>query len=103
MGVKSESSPYTYIVQVYAIGSNHGEGNLSPTPRVDCMIDRIKCCNVLCDVGAHVSVMSFKVYVRAPDVQIRNRKRRRLWANIFASMDLCRTILGGPSIVKPTV
>ena len=26
------------------------------------MIDRIKCCNVLCDVGAHVSVMSSKVY-----------------------------------------
>ena len=29
---------------------------------VDCMIDRIKCCNVLCDVGTHVSVMSSKVY-----------------------------------------
>ena len=27
------------------------------------MIDGIKCCNVLCDVGAHVSVMSSKVYV----------------------------------------
>ena len=31
--------------------------------RVDCMIDGTKCCNVLCDVGAHVSVMSSKVYV----------------------------------------
>ena len=62
MGVKSESSPYAHIAQVYAIGSNQGEGNPSPTPRVDCMIDGVKCCNVLCDVGAHVSVMSFKAY-----------------------------------------
>jgi len=63
MGVKSESSPYAHITQVYAIGSNQSEGNPSPTPRVDCMIDGVKCCNVLCDVGAHVSVMSSKVYV----------------------------------------
>ena len=63
MGVKSESSPYMHIAQVYAIGSDQGEGNPSPTPRVDCMIDETKCCNVLCDVGAHVSVMSSKVYV----------------------------------------
>ena len=63
MGVKLESSPYAHIAQVYAIGSNQGEGNPSPTPRVDCMIDGVKCCNVLCDVGAHVSVMSSKVCV----------------------------------------
>ena len=63
LGVNSESSPYAHIAQVYAIGSNQGEGNPSPTPRVDCKIDGIKCCNVLCDVGAHVSVMSSKVYV----------------------------------------
>ena len=62
MGVKSESSPYAHIAQVYAIGSNQGESNPSPTPRVDCMIEGIECCNVLCDVGAHVSVMSSKVY-----------------------------------------
>ena len=54
---------YAHIAQVYAIGSDQGEGNPSPTPRVDCVIDGIKCCNVLCDVGAHVSVMSSKVYV----------------------------------------
>ena len=63
MGVKSESSPYVHIAQVYAIGSDQGEGNPLPTPRVDCMIDGIKCCNVLCDIGAHVSVISSKVYV----------------------------------------
>ena len=63
LGVNSESSPYAHIAQVYAIGSNQGEGNPSPTPRVDCLIDGVKCCNVLCDVGAHVSVMSSKVYV----------------------------------------
>ena len=39
MGVKSESSPYAHIAQVYAIGSDQGEGNPSPTPRVDCKID----------------------------------------------------------------
>ena len=50
------------IAQVYVIGSDQGEGNPSPTPRVDCMIDGIKCCNVLSDIGAHVSVMSSKVY-----------------------------------------
>ena len=61
--MNSESSPYAHIAQVYAIGSNQGEGNPSPTPRVDCMIDGVKYCNVLCDVRAHVSVMSSKVYV----------------------------------------
>ena len=35
MGVKSKSSPYVHIAQVYAIGSDQGEGNKSPTPRVD--------------------------------------------------------------------
>ena len=30
MGVKSESSPYAHIAQVYAIGSDQGEGNPSP-------------------------------------------------------------------------
>ena len=63
LGVNSESSPYAHIAQVYAIGSDQGEGNPSPTPRVDCMIEGIECCNVLCDVGAHVSVLSSKVYV----------------------------------------
>jgi len=62
MGVKSESSPYAHIAQVYAIGSNQGEGNPSPTPHVDCMMNGVKCCNVQCDVGTHVSVMSSKVY-----------------------------------------
>ena len=42
MGVKSESSPYAHIAQVYAIGSDQGEDNPSPTPRVDCKIDGIK-------------------------------------------------------------
>ena len=41
--------------------------------------------------------------VRASDVEIRNGKRRRLWANIFASMDLRRTIPGGSFMVKATV
>ena len=63
LGVNSESSPYAHIAQVYAIGSYQGEGNPSPTPRVDCMIEGIECCNILCDVGAHVSVLSSKVYV----------------------------------------
>ena len=51
-----------HIAQEYAIGSDQGEGNPSPTPRVDCKIGGIKCCNVLCDVGAHVILMSSKVY-----------------------------------------
>ena len=42
MGVKSESSPYMHIARVYAIGSEQGEGNPSPAPRVDCMIDGTK-------------------------------------------------------------
>jgi len=41
--------------------------------------------------------------VRATYVEIRNGKRRRLWANIFASMDLRRTIPGGSFMVKATV
>ena len=32
MGVKSESSPYVHIAQVYAIGSDQGEGNPSHSP-----------------------------------------------------------------------
>jgi len=46
MEVKSVSSTYVHIAQVYVIGSDKGEGNPSPTPRVDCMIDGTKCCNV---------------------------------------------------------
>ena len=61
--MNSESSPYAHTAQVYAIGSDQGKGKPSPTPRVDCIIEGIECCNVLCDVGAHVSVLSSKVYV----------------------------------------
>ena len=89
MGVKSESSPYAHIAQVYAIGSDQGKGNPSPTPRVDCMIEGIECCNVLCDVGAHVSVMSSKFYV-----ELFNKT-----SNLDAT--IIKLIMGDGRLIKP--
>ena len=77
LGVNSESSPYAHIAQVYAIGSDQGEGNPS------------LCCNVLCDVGAHVSVMSSKFYV-----ELFNKT-----SNLDAT--IIKLIMGDGRLIKP--
>ena len=53
------------------------------------MIDGTKCCNVLCDVGAHVSVMSSKVYVGLFN------KTQNLDATII------KLIMGDGRLIKP--
>jgi hypothetical protein len=62
MGVKPEASPYGHLAEVYAIGANHVEGTSLPTPHISCNINGKKICKALCDIGAHVSVMTSKIY-----------------------------------------
>jgi hypothetical protein len=61
-GVKPEDSPYAQLAEVYAIGAGHVEGTSLPTPHISCNINGEKICKALCDIGAHVSVMSSKIY-----------------------------------------
>jgi hypothetical protein len=62
MGVKPEASPYTHLAEVYAIGVDHVKGTSLPTPHISCNINGKKICKALCDIGAHVSVMTSKIY-----------------------------------------
>jgi hypothetical protein len=47
---------------VYTIGADHVKGTSLPTPDISCNINGKKICKALCDIGAHVSVMSSKNY-----------------------------------------
>jgi hypothetical protein len=62
MGVKPEASPYAHLAEVYAIGADHVKGTSLPTPHISCNINGKKICKALYDIGAHVSVMSSKIY-----------------------------------------
>jgi hypothetical protein len=62
MGVKPEASPYAHLAEVYAIGADHVEGTSLPTPHISCNINGEKIYKALCDIGAHVSVMTSKIY-----------------------------------------
>jgi hypothetical protein len=62
MGVKPEVSPYAHLAEVYAIGADNVEGTSLPTPHISCNINGNKICKALCDIGAHVSVMTSKIY-----------------------------------------
>jgi hypothetical protein len=88
MGIKSESSPYAHIAQVYATRSNQGEG-MSPTPRVDCMIKGECFREILCDVGAQVSVMTSNVYAKL------------FSTNTRLDTTLTKLIMGDSRITKP--
>jgi hypothetical protein len=44
------------------IGADHVEGTSLPTPHISCDINGEKNCKALCEIGAHVSVMSSKIY-----------------------------------------
>ncbi|KAK8450614.1 hypothetical protein SEVIR_6G058250v4 [Setaria viridis] len=54
MRVKLESLPFASLAQVYAIGTNQDEGASLPTTHINC--------TALCDIGAHVSVISLNLY-----------------------------------------
>jgi hypothetical protein len=58
MGIKPEASPYARLAEVYAIGSEEEE---KMTPHLSCEINGVQC-KALCDIGAQVSVLSFKIY-----------------------------------------
>jgi hypothetical protein len=61
MGLKPEASPYAHLAEVYAIGADHVEGTSLPTPHISCNINAKKICKALCDIVAHVSVMTSKI------------------------------------------
>jgi hypothetical protein len=60
--VKPEASPYAHLAEVYVIGAQNVEGTSLPTPHISCNINGKKICKALCDIGAHVSVMTSKIY-----------------------------------------
>jgi hypothetical protein len=62
MGVKPESSPFAHLAEVCAIEADHVEGTPLPTPHIKCTINGKMFHKALCDIGAHVSVMSSKIY-----------------------------------------
>jgi hypothetical protein len=63
MGIKPEASPYARLAEVYAIGSEEEE---KTTPHLSCEINRVQC-KALCDIGAQVSVLSYKIYDKVHD------------------------------------
>jgi hypothetical protein len=62
MVVKPEDSPYARLAEAYAIGADHVEGTSLPPPHISCNINGEKIFKALCDIGAHVSVISSKIY-----------------------------------------
>jgi hypothetical protein len=63
MGIKPEASPYARLAEVYAIGSEEEE---KMTPHLNCEINGVQCKD-LCDIEAHVSVLSSKIYDKVQD------------------------------------
>jgi hypothetical protein len=63
MGIKPEASPYAHLAEVYAIGSEEEE---KTAPHLSCEINGVQC-KALCDIGAQVSVLSFKIYDKVKD------------------------------------
>jgi hypothetical protein len=63
MGIKPEASPYTHLAEVYAIRSEEEE---KMAPHLICEINGVQC-KALCDIGAQVSVLSSKIYVKVQD------------------------------------
>jgi hypothetical protein len=63
MGIKPEASPYTCLAEVYAIGSEEEEKR---APHLSCEINGVQC-KALCDIGAQVSVLSYKIYDKVHD------------------------------------
>jgi hypothetical protein len=63
MGIKPEASPYARLAEVYAIGSEEEE---KMAPHLSCEINGVQC-KALCDIGAHLSVLSSKIYDKVQD------------------------------------
>jgi hypothetical protein len=63
MGIKPEASPYAHLAEVYVIGSEEEE---KTEPHLSCEINGVQC-KALCDIGAHVSVLSSKIYNKVQD------------------------------------
>jgi hypothetical protein len=63
MGIKPEASPYACLAEVYAIGFEEEE---KTTPHLSCEINGVQC-KALCNIGAQVSVLSYKIYDKVQD------------------------------------
>jgi hypothetical protein len=60
MGIKLQASSYARLAEVYAIRSEEEE---KTTPHMSCEINGVQC-KALCDIGAQVSVLSSKIYIK---------------------------------------
>jgi hypothetical protein len=63
MGIKLEASPYARLAEIYVIGSEEEE---KMAPRLSCEINGVQC-KALYDIGAQVSVLSYKIYDKVQD------------------------------------
>jgi hypothetical protein len=63
MGIEPEASPYARLAEVYTIGSEEEE---KTAPHLSCEINKVQC-KALCDIGAQVSVLSYKIYNKVQD------------------------------------
>ena len=62
MGEKLDASPFARLGKVYTIGADQSERESLPAPHINCMINGGIIYKALWDIGAHVSVMSSKLY-----------------------------------------
>jgi hypothetical protein len=60
MGIKLQASSYARLAEVCAIRSEEEE---KTTPHMSCEINGVQC-KALCDIGAQVSVLSSKIYIK---------------------------------------
>jgi hypothetical protein len=63
MGIRPEASPYARLAEVYAIGSEEEE---KMAQCLSCEINGVRC-KALCDIGAQVIVLSYKIYDKVQD------------------------------------
>jgi hypothetical protein len=85
MGIKPEASPFARLTEIHAIGSDEEK---KTSPRIDCKVNNIDC-KALCDIGAHVSVLSSKIFDEIHDHTI----------NLVQTTT--KLIMGDGRIVKP--
>jgi hypothetical protein len=83
--IKPKASPYARLVEVYAIGSEEEE---KTTPHLSCEINGVQC-NSLCNIGAQVSVLSFKIYDKVQD------------HNLDLASTLMKLIMRGGRTIRP--
>jgi hypothetical protein len=85
MGIKLEASSYPRLAEIYAIGSEEEE---KTAPHLSCEINGVQC-KALCDIGAQVSVLSYKIYDKVQD------------HNLDLALTSTKLIMGDGTTIRP--